>query len=296
MPRDANGNVTLPAGNPVVSDTDITTSWGNTTMADLATMAQDSLSRTGKGGMLVPFKNLDGTTAAPGITFTNQTGTGFSRSSLGIAISIAGTRIARWITGGLSLVAGLFRSEVADGATAVAFTLDTDNDLTTAGAKLLSIQNKGVEKFAVDKDGNITVGLPALNRVISNSSGAHINITGDTLWHDIPNLTVTITTSGNPVHILVEHDGSASTADFSATIAAVTPSGVDYRFLRDGTDEMAHGQIYVIGANNAGSQAPYLGAIDVVPAGTYTYVVQMKCFEATTKGYMRYMKLTAYEM
>ena len=39
MPRDANGDVTLPAGNPVVADTDITASWGNTTMADMATMS-----------------------------------------------------------------------------------------------------------------------------------------------------------------------------------------------------------------------------------------------------------------
>lgn len=90
MPRDANGDVTLPAGNPVVADTEITASWGNTTMADMATMMQDSLSRSGKGGMLVPFRHQDGTVAAPGITFTNQTGTGFYRTATGIFVAIVG--------------------------------------------------------------------------------------------------------------------------------------------------------------------------------------------------------------
>lgn len=296
MPRDASGNMTLPTGNPVISDTEITTDWANPTMADLAAEVQDSLSRSGKGGMLVPFQNQDGTTTNPGITFTNQTGTGFSRSALGVALSIAGTRIMRWITGGLSLVSGLLKSEVTDGATAVAFTLDTDNDLTTVGAKLVSIKNKGVEKFAIDKDGGIVLGLPAINSVESASSGAHVPITGDTLWHDITNLSVTITTSGNPVMVFFQQDGSASTADFSATAAAVAPTGVDYRILRDGAAEMAHGQISVYTAATSDSHSPYVGAFDPVAAGTYTYKVQLKCFEATVTGYMRFIKLVAYEL
>jgi len=51
MSRDANGTYYLPAGNPVVSGTVITTAWANPTMADIATALSDSLSRSGKGGM-----------------------------------------------------------------------------------------------------------------------------------------------------------------------------------------------------------------------------------------------------
>lgn len=51
MSRDANGNFNLPAGNPVVTGTVITTAWANPTMADLGSALTDSLSRTGKGGM-----------------------------------------------------------------------------------------------------------------------------------------------------------------------------------------------------------------------------------------------------
>jgi hypothetical protein len=109
--------MTLPTGNPVVANTDITTAWANPTMADLAAEVEDSLSRSGKGGMLVPFQNLDGTTSAPGITFTNQTGTGFSRSVSGLALSIAGA------------IKALFSATLARFYTAV----QMDDDLTVAG-------------------------------------------------------------------------------------------------------------------------------------------------------------------
>ena len=66
MPRDANGNYTLPAGNPVVSGSIITSAWANTTMSDVANALTDSLDRYGRGGMLAPFTFSDGTEGAPG--------------------------------------------------------------------------------------------------------------------------------------------------------------------------------------------------------------------------------------
>jgi len=83
MPRDSAGNYTLPAGNPVLSSTIIDTSWANPTMEDLGDSLTNSLSRNGEGGMLVPFKNVDGTVAAPGITFTTELGTGIYRFGAG---------------------------------------------------------------------------------------------------------------------------------------------------------------------------------------------------------------------
>ena len=60
-------------------------------MADLAAEIQDSLSRSGKGGMTAPFKNADGTEGAPGLAFTNETSTGWYRSAAGvIRMSILG--------------------------------------------------------------------------------------------------------------------------------------------------------------------------------------------------------------
>lgn len=47
MPRDASGNYTLPAGNPVVPNTIIATNWANTTMQDIADALTNSLSVDG---------------------------------------------------------------------------------------------------------------------------------------------------------------------------------------------------------------------------------------------------------
>lgn len=75
--------MTLVAGNPVVSGTAISTTVQNATMADLAAEIEDSLSRSGKGGMLVPFLNSDGNLGSPGISFTSETTSGWFRNAAG---------------------------------------------------------------------------------------------------------------------------------------------------------------------------------------------------------------------
>lgn len=47
MPRDINGDYTLPAGNPVVPGTTIATTWANTTLSDIAAALTASLSVDG---------------------------------------------------------------------------------------------------------------------------------------------------------------------------------------------------------------------------------------------------------
>ena len=81
MPRDGNGNYTLPAGNPVVSNTVITSTWANDTMNDLANEMQDSLSRQGKGGLTAPLGIVDFSGATPGLNFTAEPTSGFKRQT-----------------------------------------------------------------------------------------------------------------------------------------------------------------------------------------------------------------------
>lgn len=87
MPRTVDGNYYLPAGNPVVSGTLITTGWANPTLDDVAAALADSLSRSGAGGMLAPLKHADGTSAAPGITFATAPNVGFFKNT-GAAINV----------------------------------------------------------------------------------------------------------------------------------------------------------------------------------------------------------------
>lgn len=117
MPRSANGTYTLPSGNPVVGGTYITASWANPTMEDLAAAMTDSLSRTGQGGMQVPFKNADGNTTSPGISWVNETNTGFYRAaSQDMRVAIGGYDKFRWTASGAQVWNGAVWSDVVTNA------------------------------------------------------------------------------------------------------------------------------------------------------------------------------------
>jgi len=82
MPRQPDGTVTLPLP-AVISGTTIESNWGNTTMEDMRSMMQDSLSRSGQGGMSSQLKIVDGATATPGMAFVNEANTGMYRPDAG---------------------------------------------------------------------------------------------------------------------------------------------------------------------------------------------------------------------
>ena len=139
MPRDASGNYTLPAGNPVQSGTTITSIWANATMPDLGAALTDSLSRSGQGGMLVPFRVLDGVVDAPAFSFVSEISLGMYRVSAGVlGFPIGGTLIA-----------------------SISTLLDGDKDVFT-NAKLGGYMATGLHTFFVGD----------LNTVLNNSKYA----------------------------------------------------------------------------------------------------------------------------
>lgn len=92
MARNAAGTYSLPAGNPVTPGTTITSNWANSTLTDIRDALTDSLSRTGKGGMASQFRAIDGTAAAPGMTFSQDLTTGLWRPSAGgLEVSVGNT-------------------------------------------------------------------------------------------------------------------------------------------------------------------------------------------------------------
>jgi len=48
MSRNGSGTYTLPAGNPVVTNTTISSTWANTTLTDLATALTNSIASDGQ--------------------------------------------------------------------------------------------------------------------------------------------------------------------------------------------------------------------------------------------------------
>lgn len=100
MPRAADGTYTLPAGNPVVENTDIEATWANNTLDDIADALTDSLSRSGEGGMLVPLLFADGEDSAPGIAWEEEPSTGLYRAGANdMRLAVAGVDKVRWTAG-----------------------------------------------------------------------------------------------------------------------------------------------------------------------------------------------------
>ena len=101
MPRDNSGNYQAP-GNPQEAGGVITSSWANNLMDDIEVAMTDSLDRNGRGGMLAPFENADGTGVGPGITFSSEPSTGFYRAGLSdVRFSLFGADLMRLYAGEL---------------------------------------------------------------------------------------------------------------------------------------------------------------------------------------------------
>lgn len=95
MPRNSNGDYSLPAGNPVVTGEVISSGWANTTLGDIATALTGSLSRNGEGAMLAGLELYDGTIGAPGLTWGTETTSGLYR---------AGASDFRWAIAGSDIL------------------------------------------------------------------------------------------------------------------------------------------------------------------------------------------------
>jgi hypothetical protein len=103
MPRDSNGDYSLPAGNPVTTLTVISSTWANTTLSDISTALTGSLDRSGQGAMLAGLKLFDGTAGAPGLTWGTDTTSGFYR------VGVADYRFSVSATELLQMSTNLFR-------------------------------------------------------------------------------------------------------------------------------------------------------------------------------------------
>lgn len=107
MARDALGAYALPAGNPVITLTTITSAWANATMADLASEVTNSLDRSGRGSMLAPFKAFAGTSALPGVTWDLEQSSGLWRAGAAdFRYTIGGVQVAGVTAAGLQQMDG----------------------------------------------------------------------------------------------------------------------------------------------------------------------------------------------
>ena len=184
MPRNGSGIYTLPSGNPVVPGTTIDSAWANDTMEDMANEITNSLSRTGAGGMLAPFRLADGNVTAPGIAWLNETNSGLYRSGAGSTwMSILGVNTMQFSTVGVTIPFG--KALTAAGNASVAGTFAVGG--AAAFASSLSVVGAFTVSGGITGDivGNVTAttGTSTFNDMVVTGSldmtaGSSATITG----------------------------------------------------------------------------------------------------------------------
>ncbi|MDO8335829.1 MAG: carbohydrate binding domain-containing protein [Candidatus Saccharibacteria bacterium] len=143
-------------GTAFVCSADVDTDTGVTSVG---TFAGASIANGASiAGTVITFGAADGTN--PGLVTTGTQ-------------TLAG---AKTFSSGITLTTGGVTSLVVDGASAVGLTVNTPS-YTTAGAKLVSFQNNSVEKFSVDKDGNVNLASGAVYK-INGTSGTSVTCSG----------------------------------------------------------------------------------------------------------------------
>ena len=165
--RNSGGTYSLPAGNPVVTGTTITSLWANTTLNDLKTEITNSLDRQGRGGMLAPLQIVSGTSALPGLTASAEPSSGLYRIGAGDwGFSLLTSQVMRWTSALVSTQVPL----TVTGRT-------TTTDLTVSGTSdRLTVAATAAGFYGISSTGNGTgVGVAgiggATNAIGVNGAG-----------------------------------------------------------------------------------------------------------------------------
>jgi len=236
MPRNGAGTYTLPAGNPVVTNTTITAAWGNDTMEDLGNEITNSLSREGDGGMNAPLRFVDGTQAVPGIGWVSETSSGFYWAGPGeYWASVLGIRVLQFTDNGLLIPTGIdltVQGGVSfEGALNVIgnFSVATNKFTVAAASGNTTVAGtfaaSGAGTFTSASATSLAVGLtgatnPAFTVDSSTASQvAGLKITGAATAGTVA---VVVTDSGSNASLTVNAKGSGTIGIGSVSTGAVT--------------------------------------------------------------------------
>lgn len=138
--------------------------------------------------------------------------------------------------------------------------------------------------------------MTSVNYSLSASSGNYNSNDMTSSWNNVTNLSVSITSTGRPIHIMLISDGSGNPAKVEGYAQSTFITYI--RFLRNGSEVMLS-QIESASTGGVGvfiSGDTQLFHIETgLGAGTYTYSVQVKS-TSNTNTWVKYFKLVAYEL
>lgn len=185
MSRDASGNYSLPAGNPVVTGTPITIAWANGTLNDIATVLTASLDRSGNGAMLASLKGFDGVLANPGYTFGSESGLGLYRVSAGVlGFAVGGAQVMRYNSAGVTITGTTTQSGVslgpagAVGAPSYSFSADATTGMYRPAASSIGFAGAGALMLTLVA-ATALFATTQISNVVGSAAAPSYSFTGD---------------------------------------------------------------------------------------------------------------------
>jgi hypothetical protein len=128
------------------------------------------------------------------------------------------------------------------------------------------------------------------------SSSCGLFATSSTFYIDITNLTVTITTSGRPVMVMLQPDGSATSMFTAVTSTTGTlPVSANIKLVR-GASDVAFWEAGLQASATDSTILPAILFVDAPAAGTYTYKLRGLLNDASGLLKVGYASLVAYEL
>ena len=202
MSRNGSGTYTLPAGNPVVTGTTISSTWANSTLTNIASALTDSLAADGQ------------TTATGNLKMGNNRITGLANGIAATdAASITQVTSAVAITGGT--IGGVTFAAGSVSAPAIAPTGDTNTGIFFPSADTIAFSEGGAEAMRINPSGDLLVGTTS-----SGGTGVTISGTiGNNFW-----VSNTNTTNAYTQLVFLNPNGTVGSISTSGSLTAYNVS------------------------------------------------------------------------
>jgi hypothetical protein len=171
----------------------------------------------------------------------------------------------------------------------------TEAKLGTGAVTTTKITDSAVTTAKLGANAVTRAKLEAVGQQVSSSCGnAYSNST--TTYSDITNLSVSITTTGRPVHVMAIDEGTGTPGYFAASVGVATAIGFAVKCLRGAT--LVGESPFTLNSSTGFLVGPSaVHFFDVPAAGTYTYKLQMKeYFGGGAQASAQRIKLVAYEL
>lgn len=234
MARNGSGTYNLPAGQPVVTGTTISSTTFNTLTADLATALTQSISADGQTPITGPLRSTNGTAGSCSYSWTASAGTGlYSPATDEAAMAAGGVQIMKWTGTGTSTALPIV-STLAIGTAPFTITSTTrvaNLNVATAGTADTATAANGL-KTATTTVVVSAATAPNNGDVLTASSStqaawvapaAGVSLSGTNTWTGAQTFTNSLLKLlGSSTGKTIFTSANSSASDYTITIPAVT--------------------------------------------------------------------------